>query len=873
MPLVELRYLDVRWMASGTAKSVTVAPRSIPIEIELDGTMRAETEIFHDLYPVLGMRLDDSLAEHTPVFVTAGDDNVSMQPVTDTEGHTWWVEAGPWHERSKRHLCELHRTIGKFEIQVGDQRLILNNVAAGLGRVELEDFLRDFQNDLYWLLLGFGAGKAVLGGRPVPGGSKGEIGHDQRPHGADFLLADALERFSEAVERVLHRPSHDLHEVHGLQVLAKLRPNQMSFRQYVRNPSVNRLQGRQAEVTVDIAENRYIRHMVQVAAKLSEKLALATTRQVQALEERAASEIERCKEYRATQYRMVESSVFDRQLAEAQETLERIRGLSEWTSEQFPADARHIEISIGKQFGEGGNTFFCNKPDGKPTKDPSRGIKYWVIKLPDAFASAVTAARPLRPTYEIDAIMSVQAIGPEDQGRLLELHQVIAVEPRSEAIGRKLRKRARLAASDWLAPLSREERLELQQEARTAELRANTYSERAAAGNSAASVLDRSWKRLSRQNRDWGRMGVRSDPQMPFGMRFSQTPVYSSCLAAFRKVSELADRAGFGEDTLDAVDRIGILHASALYEHWCLIKILLVLIEEFRFVPQAGWQELLIRGVTGNRETISIELAHESFDLCAKLDIQPVLPNGRTPDFRLRFKRDAWFSRSLDRTSIFSRASAPSDWDGQSALVMDAKFRNSWKVGELGDVLLTLVEAKRYGGDRDRVFVLQPAGRTVEAPNSPLDWGKDCDYGQTANVDHMRGHVRFAPGAQAGRSTNNLKRLIALHLQAYFPAPGSTPTELADTDYSICVRCGTKHIAEKTQWLKTKSGYTYWAMRCPSCEMVSTRTHCYNCRSTLFKNGYQLTYHQTLADQITNVFCPSCGAFFEEEHSHQDQAV
>ena len=102
MPLVELRYLDVRWKASGTAKSVTVAPRSIPTEIELDGTMRAETEIFHDLYPVLGLRLDDSLAEHTPVFVTAGEDDVSMQPVSDNEGHTWWVEAGPWHERSKR---------------------------------------------------------------------------------------------------------------------------------------------------------------------------------------------------------------------------------------------------------------------------------------------------------------------------------------------------------------------------------------------------------------------------------------------------------------------------------------------------------------------------------------------------------------------------------------------------------------------------------------------------------------------------------------------------------------------------------------------------------------------------------------------------
>ena len=687
------------------------------------------------------------------------------------------------------------------------------------------------------------------------------------------MLTEALERFSEAAERVLQRPSHDLRENHGLQILAKLRPSQLSFRQYVRNPSVNQLQGRQAEATVDIAENRYIRHMIQVVTNLSEKLALATSRQEQNLKERAKSETKRCKEYRATQYRKVERSVFDQQLAEAQETMERIRGLSNQPSERFSGVVRQVEISIGKQFSGAPNTFFCNRPDGKPTTDPSLGIKYWVVKLPDALASAVTAARPLRPTYKINAIISVEAFGSENQGRLLNVHHVISVEPQSDAIEIKLRKRARLEASGWVAPLSREERLELQQEARTAELRASAFWDRAAAGNSAVSALDRSWKRLRRQDRDWDRMGVRTDSHMPAGMRFSQTPTYAACLAAYRKVCKLADRAGFGEDALDALDRIGILHASAIYEHWCLVKILLVLIEEFRFVPQAGWQELLIRGVTGNRESASIDLTHEAFDLFAKLDVQPVLPNGRTPDFRLRFKRDTWSQKNNERLSIFSKAPMHSDLDTQSALVMDAKFRNSWKAGEIKDVLLTLVEAKRYGGDRDRVFVLQPAGQTIDTPSSPLGWGKDCDYGQRAGVDHMSGHVRLAPGAQATRSTNNLKRLIALHLQDHFPALGSGPTEPKAKDYSICVRCGTKHVAEKTKWLKTSAGHTYWSMTCPSCEMVSTRTHCYNCKTVLFKNGYQLTYHQTLADQITNVSCPSCGAFFEHEHSAPDTEV
>jgi RNase P subunit RPR2 len=47
--------------------------------------------------------------------------------------------------------------------------------------------------------------------------------------------------------------------------------------------------------------------------------------------------------------------------------------------------------------------------------------------------------------------------------------------------------------------------------------------------------------------------------------------------------------------------------------------------------------------------------------------------------------------------------------------------------------------------------------------------------------------------------------------------------------------------------------------------METVRTHCYDCDATLFKNGTDLTYHRTLADQITNVMCPSCGAYFDRD--------
>ena len=65
----------------------------------------------------------------------------------------------------------------------------------------------------------------------------------------------------------------------------------------------------------------------------------------------------------------------------------------------------------------------------------------------------------------------------------------------------------------------------------------------------------------------------------------------------------------------------------------------------------------------------------------------------------------------------------------------------------------------------------------------------------------------------------------------------------------------------------TKGRNDYWELHCASCEMLTVRTHCFGCGRSLFKNGVNLTYHLTLADQITNVVCPDCGEHFDPDWS------
>lgn len=299
---------------------------------------------------------------------------------------------------------------------------------------------------------------------------------------------------------------------------------------------------------------------------------------------------------------------------------------------------------------------------------------------------------------------------------------------------------------------------------------------------------------------------------------------------------------------MDAIERIGILHASALYERWCLVKIIAVLVTDYRFVPSHGWQDHLIRAVTGLPQSLALELCRQDMSVVASLEVQPVLPNGRRPDFRLKFRRGA----------------SP---DPDGGLVMDAKFRTEWQAGSLASVLDDLVRAKNYAQEGDRVFILQPVARTVTGATSPLDWGRDCDYGQDSGRGHRQGVIHLAPGKGASNPVAHLRRLIALELQAVFPRPQEVdPNSSQWRSDSFCIRCGTRHeTTDVVHKLTRRTKKSYWKLHCSSCKMLTTRTHCFSCGHVLFKNGTNLTYHRTLADQVTNVVCPNCGEYLDED--------
>ncbi len=362
-------------------------------------------------------------------------------------------------------------------------------------------------------------------------------------------------------------------------------------------------------------------------------------------------------------------------------------------------------------------------------------------------------------------------------------------------------------------------------------------------------------------------------------MRFNMNPDYAACLKAFRRVQTLMSGTGVNEGSLDRVEKIGTLHASAVYERWCLIKILTILILEYGFEPPASWQENLIGTVTGLPEPLSLKMFRPDIGLAAHFEYQFQLGNGCRPDFRLRFAY-----RPEKEASTWGMAAFGGDIQDASGLIMDAKFRTRWRPGELQEVLDGLVEQKRYDLEGDRVFVLHPVSKCVAKPTSPLEWGRDCDYGQVAKTNHRCGSVWLSPAIGGGDEQRHLRRLIDLQLQDTFGHPpevetaeggygsggydcGASAENIAPVwrEQSFCVSCGNRHSMEDVEFRKTKGGYQYWITTCQGCGMAATRTHCYGCKTKLFKNYMMLTYHNTIADQPTHVICPACGSYFDED--------
>ena len=852
-------YLEIEWDSPGVAKRVEVSTHAIALERGPNGTLHAEFSIFRDFAPWLGLQLSDELGAVEPATIDAKGDRHPWLAVPDVHGATWWIPATGWSKDSNRHLSEMYRSFGEFNVELGPHlRLVVDAVSNELDRAHAQEYLDDFRDELVWLAIG----------RPT--GAMGDIG-------ADFNreLIEALGDFADAAARVLDHPAHEIREVTAPSPASRLRPNAETFRAIMRRPAARRYPGRVAEESADIPENRYLRGMIQHCQRLASSLARSSSRNQDHLAARSAREKARAAELLSIEQIDVDPEVFDNQLADIQH---RIDAIVSWKAAptSLGSGEREYSFSVGDSFKAkgGGKEFFYRNLNPNAQHRANDQYAFSVACLPDTLHDLVMEAKSVDKELSLkirgEAAISSGSTPNRKAYRRATFTRVSTVRPNSPVLSRRIAARSRYEREGWNRPISSRERQEYRAEAKTALSRASEFDGRMQNGALTRDAVTAIEKNLGQQDAAWGDSRVRPSSTFPMGMKFVQNPTYAAALAAFHRLTALEQRTGIGGDVLERLGRINVLHASALYERWCLIKIIAVLIEDFNFIPQADWIEHVVTfsakaGEPGDAG-FRVLLERSQPSISASLDVEPILANGRRPDFRLRFT----ISNDAKRPLIFSNII-----EQRSGLVMDAKFRTKWKRGELSAMLTELVDTKDYGQDGDRVFILHPAKGAIAHRTSPLGWSRDCDYGQDHPTGHRKGSIQLgADLVTPGASTLNLRRLIALELQEAFPEPEfekvgrsdqwDEKTEVCRSNTSLCIACGKAHESEDVVQRWTEGGNPKWFYRCSGCGAETMRTHCFakGCGTDIFKNGLQMTYHLTKADQITNIVCQNCGANF-----------
>ena len=817
-----LRYLAIEWAAPGQAARVTVAPEPIVVERGTDGTWVAETQVFFDNLPWIGLLAGEG-GDGDPAIVLPSGRRERMLKVALPGQVAFWVEQGPWDSKGHRHLSALHRESGRAIIEKVGTRIALDHTMGGAGR--LDEYLADFRAEFIWLALN---ASSKTSGLVAAGG------------GLNIELVEALATFAVAARAVVDRPATQVQEVVEACSIDRIRPTAATFRHYSRNPGARLLPGRKSVEMLDTPENRYLRHMIGNALRLAREAALSFSRSAERLRASALEEEARAETLASTRWRDVDPEILDSQFAQRARLVEDLKAYSD---AECPSRAAEYGLKLTKRYWAGG--FFYDKINNRAGK--AEGAAFAVATWKPRLNRLIAEVQPFNREFAF--VADAEAHRRQTSGGKLyhELNFtcVYAVRMRTDVIGNQRRYRSKLEADAWRAPISATERRELTNEAKTAAMRAAALGHRSQEISDATGKLEGVLHVLQVLDRKLEAGRVRSKAVMPMGQRYLQSPRYAAGLAAFRAIEAALAQSGIGFDTLERLETVGVLHASALYERWCLVKIIAVLVEDYRFEPPPDWQTCLVRSILDRASESVFELCRPDVGIAALIRFQPTLRNGRRPDFAVSFRR-------------LENASTP--WP--KGIVLDAKFRTGWKPGEVPNIVETLLRDKGYGIHGDRVFVLHPIAAMIPAPTSPLSWGRDCDYGHD-KLSHRHGSIQLAAGIHGPASRLNLKRLIAMELQFLMEMPSDYDDEVTRDELACrqpCIKCGAQHGAGDLRKALNRSG---WDLECRSCQSISWRTYCYNCYYPLFKNGVQMTYHRTLASQITNIACPSCGFHFE----------
>lgn len=850
----EIRFLDVTWYDRDTV--LLIRESIVPLTVEFD----SKTQGFlcnTVIYPKVDGIKHGQLAfrfltnDGCQPYIQALDGaKIPLKCIVDKEsGKEWWIEGNYWIASDKCWDSKAYRTAGKLLVNLGEQHCQINIGSSEFTAQQLDRYLSDFKSDLWELILDEGSYVTGSAKKVLDGGVSEDTIH---------ILSTVLEH----AQRVLKNPKVELREIQALKPRKKVKPVNRTFMELVTTSGSLLLTSRATSPSYNVPENRYVLFVLERIYKILRQLVKVSKSKARRYE----ASVEKLRE-RADSFRS--ERLIDKELV--RKDLESLKRSYDLTYLNHSLIKKFSPIYVANDDFE--RLFFrierVNKEkDGYVISTKKHENSDWIestdrkkiylnfrnkcdIKLFEQYFYYEVQAKVEKKKDTYNEIPSWYRF------KIIELSSIkilggIGLQYRRDKFHAMKMEAVALNSKGWIKSLSPQELAEQAREKKSVLNQIKFYEDHSKKVKRVYDSLEPKLPKFKSILVELRALQVKPSSTFPNSMTFVQNPSYQAIHSGYKSLLNITNLKD--EDlllSLEKVDEIGLINMPILYERWCLLQIVKVLVQSFNYVPAHDWKRKLLNIVSTKSRDDCIVFVNDHVKRNVSLRYETTLVNGKRPDF------------VLDVNVEFKDGS-----HHEKRFVMDAKYYSYdlfQQLGGISNITKTLYIDKNYSEDsRNSVFILHPAVNTIVDRVSPQDWGTNSFLGELEMFDwdsalrtehyHQYGAVCVNPVLKHSY-LDELQRLIGMFLQ-YGVEENHLDGKPDDVNsFNFCLACGSHDLrfVEKNNANPRSSWY-----ECNDCKHFTTYNHCFSCDTRLIKNGDYWTYHSQMPMQPLNIKCPAC---------------
>ncbi len=854
----EVKYLDINWYDKDTILSVQES--FVPLKVEFDDK-QSQFVCNTVIYPKASGIKHGQLAFRflgryvvEPYFELADKQRVPLKKIIDQDsGKIWWIEANNWIAKIKYWESKAHRTAGMLTVGLADQICQVNIGSSEFTAEQLNRYLSDFKSDLWELILdesSYVKGKA----KKIQDGGVSEESIQLINH----LISHA--------DNLLKNPKSELREIQTLKPRKMVKPVNRTFMELATKGDGKLLTSRATEPSFNVPENRYILFALGRIYKIVKQLVTISKSKINRFENTVTKLNERLDAF--SDVKDIDKDLVRRDLEKIKLSY-NLKHLNDSLQQEMTGSACHSEPSagsavwyfkIGSKMDSGDSHFVGVKVKlDQPWFEWQRNVQNVKLKYVDesymglfeqgleyqvcadvSCEKKIVSNRVNWVTYTLKNLTSIKIIGGE------------ALQKRRSKFQSEKQKALALNDRSWVKQLNSSELFEQEREKKSIQKQLKFYEKNFENVKLVYQLLEPKIIKLKSLLTKLESMNIKPSPTFPNSMTFVRNPDYQSVHTGYKKIRDLTNLTD--EDllvSLEKVEEIGLINMPILYERWCLLQIVKVLVQNYHYTPSHDWKRRLLKIVSTGKHSESLDFSNGYVKRDIKLRYEPTLDSGRTPDF------------VMDVSFVQKNSNK-----GSKRFVMDAKFYSEdilRKRGGISSVIKELYHEKNYSeDDNNAVFVLHPAKGIIDKKISPQSWGENSYLGELGMFDwdkplravhyHQYGAICANPVLRLSY-LDEFQRMIGMFLQ--YGIEDNQLNRLPDDVESInfCISCGSHDLTPIKP--STSNNRSIW-YECNTCKHFTTYNHCFGCDTRLIKNGDYWSYHSQMPMEPLNIKCPSC---------------